>query len=475
MLFSTIPFLLFLSIVALLLLVSKHHEWRKSVLLGASLFFYGSSHLIYLALIAFVTIVSWHSGNAIFRTQNRCKKNVFFLTGIVAVVGCLAYFKYAYFIVGSFGAWFNADVAQLGKIVLPVGISFYSFQAISYLVDIRRANDEPVKNFWDYFLYIAFFPQLIAGPIVRASEFTPQLNDPIRLKLVNFVAGGQLFLFGYAQKRVLADNFAIYADQVFAAPELYATSSLWIGLFAYTGQIFCDFSGYSLMAIGLAAMLGFRLPQNFDMPYLSTSIAEFWRRWHMTLSFWLRDYIYISLGGNRKGVLRTNINLLLTMLIGGLWHGASWNFVIWGGAIGVMLLVHRTFQRTRAKFGFKQEGNTWQSAISLVATLGCVSLAWVAFRAENFEIMKTYYTRLFTSSSGHVWLHPATFGMMVLLIAWHLYYRVRGNLVLDHVLNRTVSMKTVWRRDNILITSGCIGFTVLLQAGSSSPFIYFQF
>jgi alginate O-acetyltransferase complex protein AlgI len=253
---------------------------------------------------------------------------------------------------------------------------------MSYTIDIYRKNLKPAKTFLDFALFVAFFPQLVAGPIVRAVEFIPQLDNPIRIRKRNIAIGLQIFLTGFIKKLLIADRLAIYVDSVFQAPELFSSISIWGAIVAYSIQIFCDFSGYSDMAVGIAKMMGFDLPLNFKMPYISLNITEFWRRWHLSLSFWLRDYLYISLGGNRCGKFRQSANLIITMLLGGLWHGASWNFVVWGGLHGVALFFHKFYSAVIPK-NIKE--NSVYRVFSWAATYLFVLYCWVFFRAETFS------------------------------------------------------------------------------------------
>ena len=239
------------------------------------------------------------------------------------------------------------------NILLPAGISFYTFKSMSYTIDVFRGSLKPCRSWLDYATFITFFPELIAGPIVRGSVFLPQMDRVIGPTMDRVASGASMFLQGLVKKLFVADRMAVVADAVFATPGIFDTATTWCGVAAYTIQIYCDFSGYSDMAIGTARMIGYDLPENFNMPYLSTNITEFWRRWHMTLSTWLRDYLYIPLGGNRHGVLMTYRNLFLTMLLGGLWHGANWTFVIWGGLHGCALAVHKVW----AKSPLRGKGN----------------------------------------------------------------------------------------------------------------------
>ena len=326
-----------------------------------------------------------------------------------------------------------------------------------------------------FFLFIAFFPQLVAGPIVRASDFLPQLGRKIQLQHGNIVLGFQIFLMGAVQKALIADNLSVFVDRVYSLPEFYSTATLWLAACSYSLQIFCDFSGYSLMAIGIARILGFTLPKNFNMPYVSLSITEFWRRWHISLSTWLRDYLYISLGGNRKGQLRTYANLFITMLLGGLWHGASWNFVIWGAAHGLLLGLHKAWM----SFSDRHLGNRitqlrehpiYQAACWAFTFLIC-TLLWVPFRSPDFATTRTILDGMFsTSHTGFAWYYTPALLLLSLCVCWHLLFKRLGE-----------SYNIYFSGSDLLSFRGMTTVGLILLAIvmfvplHASPFIYFQF
>jgi len=320
MIFSSLNFLGFISVLFLLLIFFKNDRTRKLILLLASYVFYSAWDVRFLILIIACSVWSWVLGNQMYKARTRSSKKLLLALCLTLDISMLAYFKYANFFIESFAILLNIENVDRLSIILPVGISFFTFQAMSYNIDLYRNRIPLCESLPKFLLFVAFFPQLVAGPIVRASEFLPQLNRSIKLNWRGFIFGAQIFILGLLQKSVFGDNLSKMPDAVFVNPGLYDTPTLWLALLAYTGQIFCDFSGYSLMAIGVARMLSFKLPVNFNAPYISGSITEFWRRWHITLSRWLRDYLYFSLGGNRKGILRTYVNLMITMLLGGLWH-----------------------------------------------------------------------------------------------------------------------------------------------------------
>ncbi len=470
MLFVELRFFIFFAIVFTAVWLLRGNERRKQVLTLASYVFYGAWDWRFLALIMFITLVSYVVGGKIAPGQGTEKSRKRWLAlGITAALSVLGVFKYFNFFADSFTDFAGMMGLPVGevmlKIVLPVGISFYTFQAISYLVDTYRAHIKADRSFMDIAFYIAFFPQLVAGPIVRASDFIPQMETARKWADVNVRAALILFLIGFIKKACISDNIAPYVDMVFDNPESFTALTMIGGVFLYGVQIYCDFSGYSDMAIALAALLGYKFPQNFDSPYLSKNIQEFWRRWHISLSSWLRDYLYIPLGGNRRGNMRRDINLMTTMLLGGLWHGASFNFVIWGGLQGIALIVERIWSKNVAA-RFKPLG-----AIGAVAgaalTFYWVNLAWIFFRAptleQSLEMSKTYTT--FSSAGTEtlpIPLWPILAGL--LLVHWA-SNRVDANA---HIAKLSANKFAVTYG---LMAAVALAFVPL----GYRPFIYFQF
>ncbi len=465
MIFSSLTFLVFFGLVLSLYAALKTDRAKFRLLLVASYVFYGWWDWRFLFLMAGSSTWSWYWGNRIAELDDGRKRRVLLWVSLFGDLGSLAFFKYANFFVDSFCATFGIERAGPLAIILPVGISFFTFQSMSYTIDLYRRRFEPCYDIERFLLFVSFFPQLVAGPIVRASEFLPQLKAAPKLTRADAVVGLQVFLLGLVQKIVVADNVAFFVDPVFANPDRYDQLTLWAGMAAYTLQIFCDFSGYSLMAIGVARVLGFHLPENFRTPYLSLSITEFWRRWHMTLSFWLRDYLYISLGGNRKGKLRTDVNLFLTMLLGGLWHGAGWNFALWGAAHGAGLFVHKHWARAlgeRRPPGYR--------ILAWAVTLLFVMLLWVPFRCTDWSTTAVFLRGLFAGTEGYRWLHTPTLWLLGAMVAWHALHLRPGNPVLTSVpTEQPGRWRSVW-------AIGILMLAVLMFAPfQASPFIYFQF
>ena len=341
MLFFEMRFVFFFIIIYTLYVILQcihKKDLQNFLLLVASYIFYGSWDWRFLSLIILSTMIDYFCGQGIGMTDNKKKKRVFLIVSVVANLGILGFFKYSGFFVREFGhllslLGFQANMPAL-NFILPAGISFYTFQTMSYTIDVYRGELKPQKSFLNFATFVSFFPQLVAGPIERATNLMNQIDNERRIEFEKVIEGLRLYVWGVFKKVVIADNLAPIVDSIMLAPGEHNAWELMIAGTAFAFQIYGDFSGYSDMARGIARMMGFELMQNFNLPYFSKGIRDFWRRWHISLSTWLRDYVYIPLGGNRKGKLRTYINLNLTMLIGGFWHGASWNFILWGGVPG---------------------------------------------------------------------------------------------------------------------------------------------
>jgi alginate O-acetyltransferase complex protein AlgI len=385
---------------------------RNSYLFFISLFFYYKSGGIFFGLLILSTISDYLAGWMIYSSRREFARKLWVLFSLVVNIGMLAYFKYTAFITFAINDLFGLSIpvkdwlamfsnSNLGtgfdvnSIILPVGISFFTFQTISYTIDVYRKKTKPVKNILDLGFYVSFFPQLVSGPIVRASEFIPQLYQKFNLSKREWSHALFLIVSGLIKKIVISDYIAVnFVDRIFASPGLFSGLENLLGVYAYGLQIYCDFSGYTDIAIGIALMLGFRLPVNFNSPYKASSITDFWRRWHISLSRWLKDYLYIPLGGSRKGSYRTNINLFITMLLGGLWHGAAWRFMIWGGLHGGGLAIHKIWIRIIGKG--RLESKTGR-LISILITFNFVSFCWIFFRADDIESVKLILDRIFTA------------------------------------------------------------------------------
>lgn len=387
MLFPTFEFAVFFSAVFVASWLLRPHPvpWRL-FLLGASFVFYGAFEWSYCVLLAGSILVNQGVAVAIHRQEDERLRRAVLTAGVVANLGVLGYYKYTDFFIDSVAQVLGGAGLDLGwvplQIILPVAISFFTFQAISYIADVYRRDTEPA-SLLDFAVYLAFFPHLVAGPIVRARELIPQLSERADPRKVNSALAFRLIMVGLFKKVVISSFVASHiVDEVFAVPDRYVSFEILVAVYAYAIQIYADFSGYTDIAIGCALLLGLRFPQNFDAPYAALSVQSFWRKWHMTLSFWLRDYLYIPLGGNKGGEARRDLNLFLTMLIGGLWHGAAWTFVAWGAIHGVALAAERRITEARDAAG-KVPGR-WSPVIRWAITFNIVCLGWVFFRAESF-------------------------------------------------------------------------------------------
>ena len=391
MLFNSARFvLLFLPVaLAVFFMLGKGNYRRLAIawLVAASTFFYGYFSIRYLGLLAILILVNFVLGIVLTRDfRNGAQRPWLLACGIAINLGVLAYFKYAHFAIDNINAAFGANFV-LGSIILPIGISFFTFQKIGYLVDAYRGDVEEY-DLLEFSLFVMFFPQLIAGPIVHHKEIIPQFRgSDLRLSYANLASGISLFVIGMFKKVIIADTLAAWANPVFAAAKAGTALTFfdgWLGALSFTFQIYFDFSGYTDMALGLALMFGIRLPINFNSPYKAANIVEFWRRWHMTLSRFLRDYVYIPLGGNRRGRALRYVNLLLTMLIGGFWHGAAWTFVAWGLLHGIYLVINHAWQGAQKRYGWTIGTGSAGRLFATVLTFTVVVVAWVFFRAEDF-------------------------------------------------------------------------------------------
>ena len=468
MIFPTIQFAIFFVVVltASWLLQPYPRRW-KIFMLCASYFFYGSWDWRFLGLLAFTTVVDHTVGGAIHRTEDPVHRRRLLILGVVVSLGVVAYFKYYDFFASSLVNLFRPLGIDLPlpilNMILPVGISFFTFQSLSYTIDIYRRKLEPVPLL-DFAVFVSFFPHLVAGPIVRGSEFLPQLKERHDPRRVQGAAAFALIAAGLFKKVVVANTLATsLVDPVFASPQNFSAAEVLIGIYAYAVQIFADFSGYTDMAIGVALLLGFRFPQNFDRPYTATSLQDFWRRWHMTLSRFLRDYLYVPLGGNRQGRAATYRNLMITMVIGGLWHGAAWTFVLWGALHGIGLSIERWWGEQRPKTEAGASGR-W---LPRVVTFHVVCLGWVLFRSDSVATAGTVLSRLAEWGPA-----PAVTPALIALVV--------GGLASQYLpTDYRLRMRVAFSQLRPLAIAAILGGTLLvvdaLGPEGVAPFIYFQF
>ena len=399
-----------------------------------------------------------------------------FLAESVSVMVQVGYFKYTNFLIDIANQMFGQGFMQFQNIFLPVGISFFVFQSMSYTIDIYRGQLKPLSNWLDYLFYLSFFPQLVAGPIVRAKDFIPQIRqNPLRVTREMFGTGIFLILSGLFKKAIISDYISLnFVDRIFDEPLLYSGFECLAGIYGYALQIYCDFSGYSDMAIGIALLLGFRFPKNFDAPYKSATITEFWRRWHISLSTWLRDYLYISLGGNRKGKLRTYGNLLITMLLGGLWHGAAVRFILWGALHGAALALHKLWMAVVP--GAKATGDRmhwWSRAAGIFFTFNLVCLGWLMFRAESMQTVELMLHQIFYNFNAAMIPQVVSgyAGAFALIAAGFLLHLMPGRA--DRFAQRLVSHAPLVLQ--IVMAAAMIWCVMQVKSSDIQPFIYFQF
>jgi len=462
LLFVELRFFYFLVAVLAIHWALRNDRARKVFLLAASYAFYAAWDYRFLSLILISTLVDYAAGIGMARAGPR--RRLWLLVSLIVNLGLLGVFKYYDFFGESavaLGTWLGVPLSYTAlNLVLPVGISFYTFQTLSYSIDVYRGRLAPTRDLFDLALFVAFFPQLVAGPIVRATEFLPQLRTARRREDVPLRACLGLFLVGFVKKACVSDNLSPFVDAYFANPAAYDVFASWIATLFYSIQIYCDFSGYSDMAIASAGLLGYRLCPNFHAPYLSPNITEFWRRWHISLSSWLRDYLYIPLGGNRGSRAFTHRNLMITMLLGGLWHGAAANFVIWGALHGLALVVHREWRRLASP-------GVLPRPVATGFTFLWVCVAWIFFRAPTFDVaMQICRSVLLFDASGSVSI--ATSSLLVI-----------AGLAAAHLAARTPAAASFAR--GLPTPVFAAGYAVLFALAlafapvDAKPFIYFQF
>jgi alginate O-acetyltransferase complex protein AlgI len=475
MLFPTVDFAIFFCLVFLGHWVLNHNgaAW-KAFMIGASYVFYGWWNPRYVFLLAGVTVVSQLAAMVVTRQEDPRRRAWAMGVGVALTIAPLLFFKYYGFFavnVTNAATSLHASITPpLIRVALPVGVSFYTFMAISYVVDVYRRKF-PVATWIDATLYLSFFPHLVAGPIVRPDELIPQLDVRRDARHVDVVGAGWLILGGLFKKVVIANFLAgAIVDPVFGEPSRHPSLEIAVAIVGYAVQIYCDFSGYTDIAIGIAKMLGFRFPQNFDRPYSARSIQEFWRRWHMTLSRWLRDYLYIPLGGNRKGIGRTYVNLMITMLLGGLWHGAAWHFVVWGGLHGAYLAVGHWKRelRERGVLATPPDG-WWVSALQWVSTFTLVCVGWVFFRADSVGTALGMLGRLVSFQGG-----PSTLVTTPVLLAIGVGVLTQFAPRAPGAIVRAVVSRLQPVPMGVAAALALFAITTLGPRGVA-PFIYFQF
>jgi alginate O-acetyltransferase complex protein AlgI len=464
MLFNSIQFLIFFLIVTTTYFLIPH-KYRWFLLLTASCIFYAAFIPIYLVILFGTIIIDYIAGIQIEKATGS-KRKYFLVLSLVANIGVLAVFKYYNFFIDNT----NFILEQLNittqglsylSIALPIGLSFHTFQAMSYTIEVYRGNVPAERNFGIYSLYVMFYPQLVAGPIERPQAILHQFYEEKHFEFNRVVVGLERILWGLFKKVVVSDLLGIYTDSIFNHYQSNTGLTLLVATYSFAFQIYCDFSGYSDIALGTAQVMGFKLMENFSLPYFSKSVTEFWRRWHISLSSWLRDYLYISLGGNRKGTLKTYSNLMATMLIGGLWHGASWNFIIWGFLNGAYLSIERILNiKARSSESYSFFGRLFRVAL----TFNLICLTWIFFRANTFKQGWYIFWNLRIQDTGI--FASMIMGVAILLTFEYLYLR--------KYLIANITPNLGWKRPllfSITLLFLIIGFGV----SGGDQFIYFQF
>ena len=469
MLFNSLEFAIFFITIFILYWILPH-KFRKYLLIAASILFYMSWSVPFVSLLFISAYVDYYCSAAILKTESSIKKKIYVLISLIVNLSLLGFFKYTTFLfenVNSFFDFLNIDYScPVWNIILPLGISFYTFQTMSYTLDVYRGEKKTAKNLADFFLYISFFPQLIASPIVRASEFLEQINPIKKINTKDIHNGLNLIFIGLIKKVLFADNISKIVEDFFSSPLQYNSISAWIGVYAFAFQIYFDFSGYCDIAIGCARLLGFNLPKNFDIPYKAHNMRDFWRRWHITLSTWLRDYLYISLGGSRCSELKVYRNLLITMVLGGLWHGASWNFVIWGLYLGIILSITRYIELSKTFEIIRKIEFKGRKLILIIINFHLVCVSWVFFRAESLKISLTIIKKMFfVNSDGLFFGKSMSLALFVFLMIYYIFY-----IIFENKIQNLLKVKLF-----VIIFYFSALILLVLLSRISQEFIYFQF
>ena len=473
MLFNSTSFAIFLPIVFIIYwsLKNKHLIYQNLILLISSYIFYGWWDWRFLSLIALSTVVDYLVGIQIDKAESKKTKRNFLLISLIVNLGLLAVFKYFNFFITSFEEMLNSlglpfDTWTL-NIILPVGISFYTFQTLSYSIDLYKGKIKHTNDFISFAAFVAFFPQLVAGPIERASHLLPQFIKKRKFNYQIAISGISLISYGFFKKLVIADRLAIYVNNIFSDIENANTLSLLLGIIFFSFQIYADFSGYSLIARGSAKLLGFDLILNFNKPYLASSITSFWKRWHISLSTWFRDYLYIPLGGNRVSQLRNYYNLIIVFLLSGLWHGANWTFVIWGALHAFYLIIYLQYKKT---FNPKLTENLFRKFINILTVYSCVTFAWIFFRANDLNHAMIYINKIieldFSLNLVQISAEKGPLNLALSLCVIILLY-------VSYLLPKNLSFKKT--SSYLLFNLIIILIITLIGVNGKTEFIYFQF
>ncbi len=488
MVFSSSIFLFWFLPIFLGVYFLVDRRYKNAVALLASLLFYGFGSPKFLIVLLLSITIDFFLVRQIDKSNDAKRRKLFLVFSVILNIGLLAYFKYANFFIDNFNALlsaFGTPPVRWTKVVLPIGISFFTFQKMSYSIDVYRRTAAPLRNIADYALFIMLFPQLIAGPIVRYNEIADQItNREANETSDNRILGFYRFVIGLSKKMLIANILAEYVDQVFALPASeIGLSTAWLGILAYTFQIYFDFSGYSDMAIGIGRMIGFKFPENFNNPYISKSVSEFWKRWHITLGSWMMDYLYIPLGGNRKGKRRTYLNLWIVFFLSGLWHGAAWTFVAWGAYHGLFICLDKLLNgKWKVDSGKwivgKNKLSTFHYPLSVLFTFLIVNIGWVLFRSDTIGYAVQYVGAMFGANGSTPALFVNSQFIVTLLIAAFFSFfglTKAGDKALDFFFNRkTYNTRQVIWVGVIMLILLVLSASFILK-GSFNPFIYFRF
>jgi alginate O-acetyltransferase complex protein AlgI len=487
MLFNTVEFIVFFAVVLALIVIIKNRKYQHIFLLASSYFFFYFSSNYLVVLLFSSALLDFYIAKEIWKSKNILHKKLLLIISLAGNLGLLGFFKYADFAIMQFnilGNYFDlSNEITLLNLALPIGISFYTFQTIGYTVDVYRNQLQPSKSFREFALYVSFFPQLVAGPIIRAKDFLPQLREKIEnvnskqilRKIIidnsNFKLGITIMAFGFFKKIFFADNLAPFVNEIFNYPMGLDSFAIITATLAFGIQIYADFSGYSDIAIGAALILGFKIPKNFNKPYFAISPTDFWKRWHISLSSWLKDYLYIPLGGNKKSSTRTYTNLIIVMFLGGLWHGASWNFVVWGLLHGFYLAIHKLLKNKVGTPKFFQ--NKFGKIIAILITQYFVFLAWIPFRVHDTEFMlysiQKYIFIDFDifDAIEFIQFNKFTFGIIGLFFILQLFSYRKPLFVL--------SISKLKLRYWTIVLTVLFMAVIFFSGAQSSDFIYFRF
>jgi len=462
MLFNSFPFLiLFLPLTLAVSLRLRGNALLRFLSLASFVFYSFAGHAWFVIPMLVTTCLDFFMAPLIAAAQNRHKKRLFLIVSVACNLGLLGYFKYSGLLLRTAEYLTGAPLWSLSalQVILPAGISFYTFQTISYIIDVYRGTAEPERNFWRFACFVSFFPHLVAGPLTRHDQLIPQLSRIAQTGIrPRWEDGIYLFAVGLAKKVLIGDRIAPLIHPLIGDPVHMSMMTAWLALLGFTLQIYFDFSGYSDMAIGLGRLFGIELPQNFNSPYKATSPSDFWRRWHITLSLWLRDYLYITLGGNRCSLIRKNINIMLTMVIGGLWHGANWTFALWGFYHGVLLILYHAFEKPWAKMS---------PLLQRALTFLLISIGWLFFKANTIEEATAWLARLIDFHS---------LATPLIDIEYKLAGMVLIGMLITQLFPNASSLPDIGRlRPTRAFALGCLAFASVVMLNYTSRFLYFQF